>query len=93
MFAESVDVAEHSSTLDSAMDGGLSHRSRPTLRRTRHHAQIHLLNTCEKCRQTARVILAGLQLDRRELPLHDRAPVDAPRAVIGNGVSDQQEMA
>jgi hypothetical protein len=24
MFAESVDVAEHSATLDSAMDGGLS---------------------------------------------------------------------
>jgi len=54
---------------------------------------IHLLNTCKKCRQTARVIQSVLQLDPRELPLHDRAPVDAPRAVVGNGVGDRQEMA
>ena len=55
--------------------------------------EIHLLNTREKCRQTARVIQSVLQLDPRELSLHDRAHVDAPRAVIGNGVCDRQEMA
>jgi hypothetical protein len=55
--------------------------------------QIHALNRHEKCRHNARVIRVVPQLDLRESEVPDRCDVDPPRALIGNGVSDRQEMA
>src|SRR3954454_7194188 len=56
MVAESVDVAEHSATLDCAMDGSLSAGWQRDLRAALHDAQMARLNLNEKCRQNPRVI-------------------------------------
>ena len=93
MSAESVDVAEHSFTLDSALDGGLSTRLTGRPRAALHDLEMHLLNGIEKCPQNAPVIHPASQVDLRELELLDRGDVDTPRRVSGNGVGDRQEMA
>ena len=93
MSAKSVDVAEHRSTVDSALDGGLAAGLKGGLRTALDDVQMHRLNRNETCHQNARVIRSVPQLDPRELELRNHDDLDTPRAVSGNGVSDRQEMA
>ena len=93
MLAESVDVAEHSSTFQRAMGGGLSTGLTRSLRAALHDAPIRLLNTDEKPRDNRCVIRQALQPDPRQLELRDRSCLDTPRTITRNGVSDRQEMA
>src|SRR4051794_25216447 len=63
VVAESVDRAEHSATLECAMDGGLSARSEGGLRAALHDVQMPRLNPDLKYRQPARVIHSTSQLE------------------------------
>ncbi|MBW8868223.1 MAG: hypothetical protein JF610_13000 [Acidobacteria bacterium] len=63
------------------------------LRAALQAVQMHLLNTNQTCRHNTCVIRSVSPLDLRRLQLHDFRDVHRPRAVMGNGVSDSQEMA
>lgn len=93
VVAESVDVAEHSATLDCAMDGGLSARAEGGLRAALHDVQLPPVNPDEKCRQNLRVIHSASQLTCARVRAANRGVLDTPRTVISNGVGDGKEMA
>src|SRR4051812_28367840 len=75
MVAESVDVAEHSATLDCAMDGSLSAGSEGDLRTALHDVQMPRLNPDLKCRQPVRVIHSTPQLECARVPTADPGDV------------------
>lgn len=86
-------MAEHSATLDGAMGGGLSAGSEGGLRAALHGVHMPRLNQDEKRRQNPRVIHSTSQRECAGVRAADRVTLDTPRAVIGNGVGDGQEMA
>ena len=68
-------MAEHSATLDCAMDGGLSAGSEGGLRAALHDVHMPRLNPDEKCRQNPRVIHSASQLACARLRAADRGDV------------------
>ena len=75
LVAESVDVAEHSATLDCAMDGGLSAGSEGSLRAALHDVHMPRLNPDEQRRQNPRVIHSASQLACARVRAADRGDV------------------
>lgn len=75
LVAESVDVAEHSATLDGAMDGGLSAGSEGGLRTALQAVHMPRVNPDEMCRQNPRVIHSASQLACARVRAADRDDV------------------
>ena len=75
IVAESVDVAEHSATLECAMDGVCLHVSEGGLRAALHDVQMSRLDLNEKCRENPRVIHLASQLHTAPVRAADRSDV------------------
>ena len=83
-------MAEHSGTLDGAMDGGLSAGSQGGLRTALQAVHMPRVNPDEMCRQNPRVNHSASQLACAQVRVADRRDGGHARAVIGNGAGDRQ---